>query len=187
MADILAVVTEDARKYWPQFFGGLLGNPATTTTVGVQWDPRIKFFRIGEGGWIDPGTGKVPRTPDAALRDPDAPLLQDLDCIIDPNRALPSQRYIGAGASFSRYYFQKSFVGGDITYVASTTIKFRCELSTSEANDDGFGNNPEFWELGIYSDHPTEAGEYLMVAYGTFPMQTKTGAITLVNNMKIVF
>lgn len=200
MAIIPGVLTEDGARLWLRLFGGLQGVPASSTTVTapgpvtVQWDPRLKFFRVGEGGWVDPGTGRVARTPDPALRRLAAPLIQDLDCLVDPTRAVPAQRYEGnpANPDFSRGNFQKAFVVGDITYEVGPprAIRIRCLLDFADFNEDwpGSGRNPEIWEVGIYSDHPeivTPTSDLLMVAYGTFPMQTKTAVKQIENIVRI--
>jgi len=183
MPVVPGVVTEDARKYWPQLFGGLLGDPSTTTSVGVSWNPVFTHFKIGEGGWIDPGGGKVPRTPDAALRRLSSPLIQDLDAVVDPTRAVIDQRY----ASQERATFEKALVPTDFLFEAPTIIRVRCLLDFAEFNDDGFGNDPNLYEIGIYSDHPTESGEKLMVAYATFPLQVKDNSKQIENLVRIVF
>jgi len=170
MAVIAAVVTVDARKYWPQMVGGL-----------VSFKTLVSF-KVGEGGWVDPGAGREPRVPDPELRRLDNSL-QDLDCIVDPTRALIDQRY----ASDERASFEKTLVPADITFIAPSTLRVRCLLDFGDFNDDGFGNDPEIWEIGVFSDHPTVSGEKLMVAYGTFPQQTKDGTKQIENIVRLVF
>jgi hypothetical protein len=183
MAIIPAKVTEDARKYWPQFFGGLLGNPSTTTLVGISWNPILKTFKVGEGGWIDPGPGRVRRDPpEDNLRRLDNSI-QDIDAIVDPTRPLINQRYVAV----DRGNFEKALVGSDFLFETPTTLRIRCFLDFAEFNNDGFGNDPEIWEIGVFSDHPTVAGQKLMVAYGTFPKETKNITKQLENIVRIVF
>lgn len=190
MTVIPAVITEDCRKYWPQFFGRLMGVPSDTTVPGTPptyFDPRVKFFKVGEGGWENPGSGTRARTPDSTLRRLSSPLIQDLDCIVDTTRAAIDQRY----PSDSRAYFKKDLVDLDFTFEAPNILKIRCTLDYSEFNDDGFGNYPEIWEIGIFTDHPEESGlasdEGLMIAYGTFPLESKTPAKQIENYVRIVF
>jgi hypothetical protein len=183
MAFIPAKVTEDARKYWPQFFGGLLGAPGATTVVGVTWNGLIKTFKIGEGGWIDPGSGRVRRDPpEDNLRRLDNNI-QDIDAIVDPTRLLINQRY----PAVDRASYEKALVPADFTYEAPTTLRVRCFLDFAEFNDDGFGNDPNLWEIGLFSDHPTVSGQKLMVAYGTFPVEIKNVTKQLENIVRIVF
>jgi len=169
MAVIPAQMTVDSRLWLPQMWGGL-----------ATFKP-ITMFRIGEGGWIDPGTGREPRTPVDSLRRLDNNL-QDLDCIVDGTRAALDQRY----AADERYYFQKTVTTADMSFISPSKLEVRCKVEATEANDDGFGNAPEFWEIALYSEHPQFVGEYLMVAYGTFPQQTKTSAYPLLNLVRIV-
>jgi hypothetical protein len=183
MAIVAAVVTEDARKYWPQLIGGLLGVPGTPTSVGVTYDHRITHFVVGEGGWVDPGGGAVPRTPDPTLRRLSAPLIQDLDALVDPTRAALDQRYL----TDSRATFSKALAPGDISFTGTSTLRVECLLDFADFNDDGFTNDPEIYEIGIFVDHPVEAGESLMIAYGTFPLQIKDNATQLLNVVNITF
>lgn len=190
MTTVLAVVTEDARKYWPQFFAGLMGVPGTPTMPGTPptiWDPRIKFFKVGEGGWYDPGSGAVRRTPDASLRRVSAPLIQDIDAAVDPTRLPIDQRY----PANSRATFWKSISISDVSFIPPTTIEVECLLDFGDFNDDGYGNDPEIWEIALFSDHPEEAGlaagQGLMLAYGTIPKETKDATKQILNRMRFTF
>jgi len=157
MAEIIGVVTDVARALFPQQLQG---------TVGFN---AVSYFKIGEGGWIDPGGGKVPRTPDATLT--------DLDAIIDAGRVPSAQRY----SADSRAVFQKAFVGSDLVYIAPTTLRCRCFLDFGEFNDDGFGNSPELWEIALY-----DAADNMLV-YGTFPLQLKDITKQLEDFIRIIF
>ena len=183
MAIIPGVVTDDARLYWPQILGGIFSPNVVTTVGSSEWDPRIKTFKVGEGGWIDPGSGAVPRTPDPGLRRLSAPLIQDIDAIVDPTRAVMDQRY----PADSLGTFEKALIVADFTFEAPTTIRVRCLLDFAEFNDDGLGNDPEMFEIGIFTDHPVEAGEKLMIAYATFPKQLKDVTKQIENVVRIVF
>lgn len=157
MATIPATITAVGREFFGKYLGGL---------VAFQ---TLVQFKYGEGGWIDPGGGPVPRTPD--------PTLTDLDAILDPSRPLIDQRYPADSVAS----YAKLFVGGDITFVAPSTIRCRCVLDLSEFNDDGFGNSPEVWELGVFDSAAR------MIAYGTFPIQIKDNTKVLDNTMIIAF
>ena len=157
MAEIIGVVTDTARALFPQQLGGLVPFAA------------VSYYKVGEGGYVDPGTGKVPRTPDASFT--------DLDAVLDASRPAIDQRY----PADSRGVFQKSFVGGDLVYVAPTTLRCRCFLDFSEFNDDGFGNNPEIWEIGVF-----DADDNMLV-YGTFPLQIKDNTKQIENFVRLIF
>jgi hypothetical protein len=176
MAVIPAVVTTDARIYWPQMFGNL------------QTFQAITHFKVGEGGWVDPGGGAEPRVPDANLRRLDNNL-QDIDVIVDPTRAPIDQRYDATpGPTYSRGWFSKDLDPADFTFVSPSTLRVRCLLDFSEFNDDSEGNNPEIWELGLFSPHPLNPTTWeLMVAYATFPMETKDATKQIENIIKVVF
>lgn len=182
MAILVAVVTQDAKKYWPQFFGGLLGNPSTSTVVGVSWNPIITSFKIGEGGWIDLGSGRVRRDPVDDLRRIDNNI-QDIDAIVDATRPGGLQRYPVA----DRATFSKNLTLGDFSFEGTSTLRVRCFLDFAEFNNDGFGNPPEIWEIGLFSAHPVVSGQKLMVAYVTVPKQIKNVTEPLENVVRIKF
>ena len=79
----------------------------------------------------------------------------------------------------------------DVTFIAPSTIEVECLLDFSDFNDDGFGNAPEIYEIGIFSDHPVESGlasdQGLMVAYGTFPVEVKDNTKQILNVVRIIF
>jgi len=195
MAVIPAVLTEDAIKYWPQFKAGLLGVPGTPTIPGTPpsvYDPRIKFYKVGEGGWINPGSGRERRTPDASLRrlaTVGTPpwYVQDLDAVVDGDRAPASQRY----AATERATFKKDLSVSDMLYVSPGIIEISCLLDFTDFNDDGYGNSPEIWEIGIFCDHP-ESGSLpadagLMIAYGTFPKEEKDATKQILNLVRVIY
>jgi len=157
MAEIVGAVTTLGRSLFPQMLGGLLPMQV------------IAYFKVGEGGWVNPGSGKVPRTPDASFT--------DLDAVLDAGRLPLNKRY----PADSTGTFQKAFVGGDLTFVGPSTLRCRCFLDFGEFNDDGFGNDPEIWEIGAFD----AAGN--MIGYGTFPLQLKDITKQLENFLRFVF
>ena len=170
MSVVNAVVCDKARETWPQMFGGL-----------TLFRP-ISYFRVGEGGWIDPGAGRERRIPDRTFT--------NLDLALDPGRAIIDRRYDGL-ESFG--YFQKALVPGDFVFEGPTTLKVRCFLDFGEYNTKnaagttliynvgGLGVSPEIWELGLFDTNNN------MVAYGTFPKQIKDGTKQIENGVRIVF
>jgi hypothetical protein len=111
-------------------------------------------FRIGEGGWTNPGSGKEP---------------------IPPNVALTALSAPGYPAG-SQFIFSKNLLVANLTFTSPTRVEISCVVSSSEANDDGGGNPPEFFELGIF-DGLMGAGT--MLAYSTFPIEIKTSSKAL--------
>ena len=189
MAVVVATVTDLARQYWPQFFGTMLGITSGASTPG-NWNPLIRSFKIGRGGWIDPGTGKVPRTPDSSLT--------DLDVILDYGRSAPAKRYTSLSGNIM--FVEKTLALSDFTFTAPSTLKIRCLLDFPDFNDiqgtpstppgggvlPPAGINPDLYELGVFSDHPSGTGE-LMVIYGTFNAETKTSAKQIENDALLTF
>jgi hypothetical protein len=188
MALILAAITEDARKYWPRFFGWKHGIGAVTTPP-TSWNPLLFSFKVGEGGWYNPGSGSLPRTPNPALRSETAPFLQDIDAIVDATRASPIY------PADSRGWFEKALVISDLSFTSPSTLEVRCLLDLGDFNDDGNGNYPEIGELGIFTDHPdyarvsvgTAGANRLMVAYGTFPIEVKNPTTQIGHIVRLTF
>lgn len=174
---VVGAATEDARKYLPQILGGIVAQGYTVGTSSI-----FTHFKVGEGGWIDPGSGRVARAPDATLRRLDNSI-QDIDSIVDPTRLLINQRYPAS----ERATFMKALTPADISFVAPTKLQIRCFLDFGEFNDDGFGDFPEIWEVGIFGTHPTVGGQKLMWGYGTFLMTPKNPGITFEKLVRFVF
>jgi hypothetical protein len=111
-------------------------------------------FKIAEGGWTNPGSGKEPIPPSVALTDVTAP-------------SYPSG---------SQFVFTKNLTGGDLTFTSPTRLEIRCFVSSSEANDDGGGSPPEFFELAVFNG---AGGTGTMLVYSTFPIEIKTSSKAL--------
>lgn len=164
MALFTAVVTAVGQNKIVQYPGGV-----------IPLD-LITYFKVGEGGWVDPGSGKEPRTPD--------PSLTDLDLILDPLRA--TKRY-NDGNTYS--YFQKSLVSGDFSSPASGILRVSCMLLNAEFNlqsdgtlvyDFGGYTNPNIWEIGLFDANDD------MIFYGTFSQQTKDSTRQIENVCRLV-
>jgi len=95
--------------------------------------------------------------------------------IVDDNNLILTGGYTGVGGAGpgstigdALFVFQKTFVGTDLTFEGDGLCTAVAFLDFSEANDDGFGSNPEFFEVGFFDTASN------MIAYGTFPGETKT-------------
>jgi hypothetical protein len=216
---ILATITDDARMFWPMFFlRNWNGRPPTaspsaivpgaTTNPGYAWNPMITHFRVGEGGWVDPGTGAVRRDPDSTLRSFShvddyagaSYYLQDLDIAVDPTRSTPTKRYNIVDPTHASW-FEKALSNTDFTWFAANTVQVRCVLETTEYNANGSGINPKIWEIGLYCDHPLVPMDTtppcntglnanfrrLLVAYGTFPIEVKDSSKQIEHLVNITF
>lgn len=158
MATIVATITQQFLDIQPELF-----SPAGSALGKV-----IDAFRVGEGGYEVTPSGNVPRTPD--------PNLTDLDAIENPSRY----------ASDSVATFEKALTAPDFNIVGST-LEVTCFLDFGEFNDDGFGNFPDIYEIGLYSDNPFGGPGKFLVAYGTFAVQQKTPGNTLTNVVKVAW
>lgn len=172
MAVIPAVVTNLARERWPKMVGGLLAHKV------------ISKYRVGEGGWIFNGITlqREPRVPDASLT--------DLDIITDASRPLISKRY-NVAENFGWYEKNLNAGAPDFVFEPPTTLRVSCVLDNAEYNLENAGTlvydvggpyvAPEIWEIGLYDQ------DGVMVAYGTFPKETKTAAIQIENFVRLIY
>lgn len=150
--NIVAVVTDIGRQ---RILEGLV-------TAGTALE-TIDSFKVGEGGWIQTSGGRVPRDPtDPTSALNRGPTLTDLDVISNS----------GSYPADSQATFSKALANPDFAVSGNTTLKVTCFLDFGEFNNDGFGNDPEIYEIGIFNT----SGE--MVAYGTCPLVTKNVAVS---------
>lgn len=127
--------------------------------VGTGVTTRAFYFKYGEGGFITTGGGRVPKSPE------DGVALLDLE----------------AEADASLFSFQKSLVTTDFTFIAPSIMQVRCRLAEAESNDNGMGESPRFFEIGIFDDDDN------MLIWATFSEQTKTASKILNNLVQVVF
>ena len=81
------------------------------------------------------------------------------------------------------YTFRKTLNAGDVTLLSSVPaiVEVDAIVLAGEANADQLGNNPEFFELGLYDSNG------VMVAYLTFDLETKSGGVQLNHIQQVVF
>ncbi len=156
MATVIGVMTEDFEEGLSKWHANVAGG----------FNDRIfgGGFRIGEGGWVDIPP-KVPKTPN--------PTLSDLDAAENPGTYPVDSRFVFPAVGAKAF---KSII-----QVAPNVVRLECEVDFGEANDDGFGNDPEFWELGVFDS----AGH--MVAYFTFPVDVKNNLNQLLYEIDLIF
>lgn len=158
--DIEAVVTDVGRLRLLQGWGQVSSLDDITT------------FKVGEGGWVTTPGGAVPRDPtDEGPGANRGPALTDLDCVDNPTD-YPVD---------SRATFSKALAPGDFTITGNSTLEVTCTLAIGEFNDDGYGNFPDIYEIGLFNS----AGTPELVAYGTFPVVQKTPASARTFTVKI--
>lgn len=107
------------------------------------------YFRIGEGGWQPQGLSRVPRTPLASQT--------DLDCLANPV-SYPVD---------SRFVYQKDLSPISFSSPSPNVAEVACVVLPDDANNDGLGFPPEFYEIGLYT------ADGILLAYRTFGMQQK--------------
>lgn len=168
MANVIeAILTNDGREALAKSFGGPSG--------GFPWSYGL-LFKIGVAAFQNVGAaGLQPVAPDPALHDLQA-------------------------ATSGLFFYQKTFIPGDILFISPASIQFRCFLDLPQANGDPnaepdtalgvdgpknslslSGQPPTFFELGVYDP------QGIMVAYGTFPGETKLITKTLNHLVNVNF
>ena len=117
---------------------------------------RATKFAFGEGGFDFVGGVKEPKVPSPSLTNIEAD-------------------------GITLYRFEKNLTTADVTFLAPSTIEFRCKLDPTEANDDGTGNSPEFFEVGLFDDNNN------LIVYATFDAQTKVATKALITFIQVPF
>lgn len=148
---LTGIMTNAGRAAIAKSFGNLKGASGQFPIC------RAKYFKIGMGGYTIVGASKFPKDPDPALTNIEA---------------------TGAPGDF---YYQKELTALDVTFIAPSTIQIRCHLVPAESNDDGTGNAPRFFEVGLFDENNT------MVCYATFGEQTKSANKVLTNFLQVYF
>jgi hypothetical protein len=163
---IQAVLTNTGRAAIAKSFGGPSGS--------FSWSYG-QYFKIGTAAHTE-------------VSGQDQPL--------PPNAALTDIQSVTSGV----FYYQKTYQPADILFINPATVQFRCFLDLANANGDTgiepdtspgidgpkgsaslSGNAPVFFELGIFDL------QNVMVAYGTFPGETKLATKTLNHLVSINF
>lgn len=165
MANVIsALLTNTGRAALAQSFGGPSGS--------FQWSFG-QVFKIGVAMHTQDVSGQ--------------------DQPIAPSAAFTDIQSITSGV----FWYRKTFQPSDILFVSTATIQFRCFLDLAEGNGDVSdtggsvdgpkntsslgGGAPVFYELGIFDP------QSVMVAYGTFPGETKLNTKTLNHLVNINF
>lgn len=169
-------------------------NALAQITARLITTQGMTHFRIGEGGFVIMSGTKFPKTPTNAqvLLDADDPAL------------IPS---LTVTLGHVPFVFQKSFVAADFTI--ESTVIFRADplVDFLEANDNGVGGAPRFFELGYYLTNtitarqiglgdgindqflmtapalPVEAGTFSMSVSSPVMSVTDDGAGNLIGNI----
>jgi len=153
---LTGIITNKGREVFAKRFG-IIGTGVATNTA------RAFKFKYGEGGFIDTGSGRIPKSPTEGV------------ALLD----------VEAAASGSLFEFEKNLIATDFTFlqpdVGTSIMQVRCRLAEIEANDNGFGDSPRFFEIGIFDD------ESNMLAWVTFSEQTKAASKILTNFVQVQF
>lgn len=119
---------------------------------------RIVKYKIGEGGFINTAGGRLPNDP----------LSREGENDIEAD-------------GVSLYFFEKSFAPADISINVDGSIRFDVSVEYAEANDNGSGDDPTFFEVGLFDQDDN------MIVYATFPEETKNISKRLIHHMDLYF
>lgn len=78
-------------------------------------------------------------------------------------------------------YYTCKLIDPSFVSVSGSDLIVQCRLEAPEANDDGLGANPHFYELGIFDLDDD------MIAYVTFAEEVKTPTVAIQHNVTITF
>lgn len=84
------------------------------------------------------------------------------------------------GATGAEFYFCKLIAPAFVS-VSGSDLIVQCRVEAPEANDDGLGQPPHFYELGIFDLDDD------MIAYMTFEEEVKTPTVAIQHNVTITF
>jgi len=149
----LSVLTGVFTNKGRELLANSFGNFATGVTT------RARYFKYGEGGFIQQAGGRIPKDPS------DGVSLLDIE----------------AESDALLFAFQKNLVTTDFTFIAPSIMQCRCRLVELEANANVSGDPPRFFEIGIFDDLDN------MLIYTTFSEQTKTATKILSNFIQVQF
>lgn len=162
--EVRAIITDVGRNWLARYAARVLTGPPIDVSTGFY------KFRIGVRGFLDLGGGlKVPKEP------------------------LPNRTTIESDDPPPAFAFEKLFtadkvkvgkiVAGEFVedLAAGTVLQLSSVLDFGEANDDGGGFPPHFFEIGVYDSTG------VLVLYGTFPDEVKISAIQIVNLIRVRF
>jgi len=161
---ISALLTNTGRAALAKSFGGPSGT--------FQWSYG-KYFKIGTAMWTMNVSGQEEPIP--------------------PSATFTDIQSVTSGV----FWYRQTFISANILFIAAATIQFQCFLDLAFANGDApdTGTNvdgpkntaslssqpPIYFELGIFDPQD------VMVAYGTFPGETKLNTKTLNHLVNINF
>lgn len=120
---------------------------------------RIVKFKIGEGGFVTTAGGRLPNDP----------------------LSREGENDIEANITNGLYFFEKAFTPTDISINPDGSIRFDVVVEYAEANDNGTGDDPTFFEIGLFDQDDN------MIVYATFPEETKNLSKRLIHHTDLYF
>lgn len=149
---VSSIVSDLWRKTLAQFYSNELTHGGNEGAPTISWPA---YFKIGEGGWQLLAGVKLPLDPATAL-------------VISGGTDITAG--IAPFIAPDDYKFQKALTNADLFYTSPSRVEIYCNILAGEANDDGHGNPPEFFELGVFDT------QNRLLVYSTFPIEVKTNS-----------
>lgn len=169
-------ITDRGREWLSRF----LANYDTWVPAGYD---LFSYAKWGEGGWEEVSGVREPRDPTNHVAE------NDLDVIVNPGLYPGTSQYVSADIPID--------LSAEILYLndPNATIQIQAVLEDTEENDDGGGDNPDFWEVGIFDNsntmpdptvrNDTGVSEDSMILYATFDAVSKTSTRTFTVDFNI--
>jgi hypothetical protein len=150
---------------------------------------------VSAGEWIKPGPtfSGVGATPQSA-GDPGSEYDEwgEVQSVDSTTQITLVSNYTGATTAVARevrkaaeplFTFRKTLTTADVLYSSGlpAITEVTMNVLSGEANSDQLGNDPDFYEVGVFDSNG------VMVAYMTMDLQTKIVGVQLVNVIDMVF
>lgn len=162
----------------------------TVTGTGTSFD-----VDLSPGDWIKPGPdfSTPPGDEFGSAGDPGSEVDEwgEVQSVDSPTQVTLVNPYAGSTisgrevrkASEPLFTFRKNLADGDVLFSSSSPAitEITAVVDTGEANNDQLGNDPEFFELGLFDENG------VMLVYVTFDAETKNSGIQLNHVIELIF
>lgn len=166
---------------------GFVNGSPTVTGTGTSF-----LADVSPGQWIKPGPDFSGVTfGSAGVPGSEVDEWGEVDTVVSDTEITLAANYTGSTLSGREgrlaaeplFTFRKALVAGDVLLNSTSPAidEITAIVAAGEANLDQLGNNPEFFELGLFDANG------VMLVYVTFDLETKSGAVQLNHVIQLVF
>lgn len=168
------------------------GGTADFSNGSVTVDNGSDFLSdVSPGDWIKPGPTPGGSAGSAGTPGTEVDEWGEVQTVVSDSEITLVSPYTGPTlsgrpvrkASDPLFTFRKQLTDSDVLFHSAVPAidEITAIVDTSEANSNQQGNNPEFFELGLFDANG------VMVVYMTFDLQTKISSVQLNNIVQLVY